>query len=62
MGWGSDNHGADMPMAWPVFEVSYYCAIKRQKIPLGGPGNFFLVINLFYRGPYGPPSRSNWTP
>lgn len=19
--WWSDNHGADMPMAWPVFEV-----------------------------------------
>ena len=21
--WWSDNHGADMPMAWPVFEVTF---------------------------------------
>ena len=22
---------------------------------------YFLVINVFHRGPYGPPLRSNWT-
>ena len=22
--WWSDNHGADMPMAWPVFEVCHF--------------------------------------
>ena len=29
----------------------------------GGPENFFLflVIIAFHKGPYGPPSRSNWT-
>ena len=38
-----------------------------QKISSGrsewgcGPDNVFLVITVFHRGPYGPPSRSNWT-
>ena len=28
----------------------------------GGPDNvMFLVINIFHRGSYKPPSRSNWT-
>ena len=27
-----------------------------------GPENFFCVRNVSLRGPYGPPSRSNWTP
>ena len=27
----------------------------------GGPDYVFLVITVFYRGPYEPPSRSNWT-
>ena len=26
----------------------------------GGPNNVILVINVFYRGPYEPPSRGVW--
>ena len=40
-----------------------------QKISLGGGGGGWgilttvvLVINVFHRGPYEPPSRNNWTP
>ena len=40
-----------------------------SKFSQRGPGNVFfflfflsfLVINIFHRGPYGPPLRSNWT-
>ena len=38
------------------YDVSIHAAI--QKIP--GPKNFFSH-NVFHRGLYGPPSRSNWT-
>ena len=40
------------------------CEEPENSVRGGGGGcldNFFSVINVFYRGPYGPPSRSNWT-
>ena len=33
-----------------------------QKIPSGVSTKNSFVINVFDRGSYGPPSRSNWTP
>ena len=51
-----------MDVHW--FESSLYVHARIQKIPSGGSWQSFCfnhVINLFYRGLYGPPSRSNWT-
>ena len=46
-------------------KAQYY----NQTVPIADPENsvrgvpiFFLVISIFYRGPYRPPLRSNWTP
>ena len=44
---------------WPViYFISYY---MRGSTKFRQGSWIFLVLNLFQKGPYGPPARSNWT-
>ena len=41
--------------------ILLHAQIKKISSEVGGGGfHVFLVMNIFHRGPYGPPSRSNW--
>ena len=58
MSWAAPHMSwADPHMSWADPHVS----LADPENSIRGILTFFLVINIFHRGPYEPPFRSNWT-
>ena len=43
-----------------IIQQGWDACADPEKLHQCGPDNVFLVINVFHRGPFRPPSRSNW--